>query len=354
MTTEVILTGTGVPHPAPGRAGAGTLVRAGQVAVQVDAGRATALRLAEAGTHPAELDALLLTHVHSDHVQDVPDLTMARWLSQKIRATGPLPIVAPEGPTARFVRRMLGPFDDDIALRMAHADQAPPRFDLTAFPVPPAPERVWHSADGAVTVDAVQVHHGPVTAAVGYRVRTPDGIIVISGDTIVCDEIADLAAGADVLVHEACRATALASYLAGAALEAIVGYHADTVPLGALAERRACATWSSPTSSPRRTTQPAPPRSKPTSAKAATPARSPSAKTSPASPWDLRNAAQTDVSTHTQPPRGSDAPFRSGWARYFSIVVRGGPVLGAAGCRRRSERVVECAEPASAGQAAAR
>src|SRR5215467_2885375 len=38
----------------------------------------------------------------------------------------------------------------------------------------------------------------------------------------------------------------------------------------------------------------------------------------------------------------------------FSIVVRGGPVLGAAGCRRRSERVVDCAEPASAGQAAAR
>src|SRR5215813_7899788 len=120
MTTEVILTGTGVPHPTPGRAGAGTLVRAGQVAVQVDAGRATALRLAEAGTHPARLDALFLTHVHSDHVHDVPDLTMTRWLSQKMQATGPLPIVAPDGPTARYVRRMLAPFDDDIALRMAN------------------------------------------------------------------------------------------------------------------------------------------------------------------------------------------------------------------------------------------
>jgi ribonuclease Z len=235
MTTEVILTGTGVPHPAPGRAGAGTLVRTGQVAVQVDAGRATTLRLAEAGTHPARLDALFLTHVHSDHVHDVPDLTMTRWLSQKIRSTGPLPIVAPDGPTARFVRRMLAAFDDDIAIRMANADTAPPQFDLTAFPVEPAPRQVWHSADGTVAVDAVQVHHGPVTGAVAYRVRTPDGTVVISGDTIVCDEVADLAAGADVLVHEACRATALASYLAGAALEAIARYHADTVALGALA-----------------------------------------------------------------------------------------------------------------------
>src|SRR5262249_60810607 len=50
MTTEVISTGTGTPHPTPGRAGAGTLVRTGQSAVQVDAGRATVLRMAEAGT----------------------------------------------------------------------------------------------------------------------------------------------------------------------------------------------------------------------------------------------------------------------------------------------------------------
>jgi len=61
MSTEVIITGTGIPGPSPGRAGAGTLVRAGQAAVQVAAGRATVLRLAEAGTHPARLDALFLT-----------------------------------------------------------------------------------------------------------------------------------------------------------------------------------------------------------------------------------------------------------------------------------------------------
>jgi len=234
----VILTGTGLPVPTPGRAGAGTLVRAGQVAIQVDAGRATGLRLAEAGTHPAQLDALFLTHVHSDHVQDVPDLTMTRWLLSKHGDdAGPLPIIAPHGPTARFVRRMLGPYDDDIAARMAHVETTPPRFDLTAFPVPPAPQPVWHSADGTVTVDAVGVHHEPVTGAVAYRLRTPGAVVVISGDTIICDEIADLADGADVLVHEACRATALASQAAGTWLEAVFSYHADTEALGALAEK---------------------------------------------------------------------------------------------------------------------
>jgi ribonuclease Z len=238
MTTEVILTGTGIPGPIPGRAGPGTLVRAGQVAVQVDAGRATVLRLAEAGTHPGRLNALFLTHVHSDHVQGVPDVTMTRWLYNKHgEDTGPLPIVAPEGPTARFVRRMLGAFDEDIAARMAHVEAAPPRFDLTAFPVRPTPQRVWQNTDGAVTVDAIEVHHEPVTGAVAYQVRTADAVVVISGDTIVCDEVAELAAGADVLVHEACRATALASHVVGTAMETIFSYHADTVALGALAEK---------------------------------------------------------------------------------------------------------------------
>ena len=55
------LTGTGVPHAPPGRAVPGTLVRSGDVVLQFDAGRATALHLADAGVHPADLDALFVT-----------------------------------------------------------------------------------------------------------------------------------------------------------------------------------------------------------------------------------------------------------------------------------------------------
>lgn len=236
MSTSVTLTGTGVPHAAPDRAGPGTLVRSGDVVLQFDAGRATVLRLAAAGVQASELDALFVTHVHSDHVVDLADVAMTRWLEQPLRPTGPLRVVSPEGSAARFVGRMLEPFDEDIALRMSHAGSAAPEVDLTTFAPAGRPEVVWRSADGSVVVSAVAVHHEPVDA-VAYRVDTPDGSVVVSGDTRVCDEIAALAVGADVLVHEACRRTALAGAIAGTVFERIFSYHADTVELGGLAER---------------------------------------------------------------------------------------------------------------------
>ena len=237
MQTEVILTGTGVPHPRPGTAGAGTLVRRGDVALQLDAGRATVLRLVEAGTPPHALSALFVTHVHSDHVVDLADVAMTRWVQQQLVATGPLTVVAPEGVAARFVRRMLEPYDDDLALRVAHVGADPIEVDLRPFPVPATPELVWTSEDGDVRVLAVAVHHEPVPEAVAYRIETPEGVVVVSGDTRVCAEVESLAAGADVLVHEACRQTALAPLIAGTTFETIFSYHADTVALGAMAAR---------------------------------------------------------------------------------------------------------------------
>jgi ribonuclease Z len=237
VTTEVVLTGTGVPHPRPGCAGAGTLVRCDDVALQFDAGRATVLRLMEAGTPPSALTALFLTHVHSDHVVGLADLVMTGWTERQSTAGGPLPLLAPEGAPTRFARRMLEPYADDLALRLEHIGGEPVELGIVPFAVPATPAEVWASADGTVRVLAVGVHHEPVREAVAYRIETTDGVVVVSGDTRVCDEVEELAAGADVLVHEACRASAMASLIAGTVYERIFEYHADTVALGASSER---------------------------------------------------------------------------------------------------------------------
>lgn len=237
MPTTVTLTGTGVPHPRPGRAGAGTLVRHGDTLLQFDAGRGTTLRLADAGVSTHELSALLLTHVHSDHVVDVADLVLTRWVLEQLHPATPLPVVAPEGSTARFVDRVLEAYDDDIAVRLAHVGGGGPRLEPVVFPVRPEPAEVWRSPDSTVTVEAVGVHHEPVEGAVAYRVGTPDAVVVISGDTRVCPEVEALAQGADIVVHEASRRSAFSTLIRGTALESIFDYHADTVELGAMAER---------------------------------------------------------------------------------------------------------------------
>lgn len=236
MSTRVTLTGTGVPHVSPGRAGPGVLVRHGDTALQFDAGRSTVLRIVEAGSACHQLDAVFLTHVHSDHVIDLADLVMTRWLEGTLHPAGPLPIVAVEGLATRFASAMLEPYADDIAVRVQHVQPAGPHVLIHGFELPTAATEVWRSEAGDVRVEAVAVHHEPVHEAVGYRVTTSDGVVVISGDTRVCDEMREFARDADVLVHEACRATSLAPFIAGTPFEHIFDYHADTVQLGRLAD----------------------------------------------------------------------------------------------------------------------
>lgn len=229
MNTTVTLTGTGTPLPTPGRAGPGALLRCGAWAGQVDAGRGTVLRLAELGMRCPQIELLALTHQHSDHLVGVADLVLTRWVQGEMT---PLPVLAPEGPTARFARRVLDLWADDIDVRQRHGGRPnPPALEVLSFEAAPEPVPVWRGC--GVEISAVAVRHEPVEDAVAYRFDTADGAVVVSGDTRVCDEIEQLAAGAEVLVHEACRSDVVRA----SGKDFIAEYHADTERLGAMAER---------------------------------------------------------------------------------------------------------------------
>jgi ribonuclease Z len=234
VTSTITLTGTGVPVAHAGTAGPGALVQHGGTALQFDAGRATTLRLAEAGLQPEHLRALFITHHHSDHLTGLADVVLTRWLARDV---APLPIVAPDGACTRFVERLLDIWDDDIRVRMEHIGRRDrPTYEVVGFSPTDRPAVVW--SEGDIAVSAVAVRHEPVTPSVAYRVDTPDGAIVISGDTRVCDEVLDLSRGAQVLVHEACRVDALRPFgPPGSDLGHVLDYHADSVALGKLAAR---------------------------------------------------------------------------------------------------------------------
>ncbi len=235
MTTTLTITGTGCPVPDPDRAGPGALVRYREpdshvvTALQFDAGRSTVQRLAGAGLFFANVDAVFVTHHHSDHLTALQDVVLTRWVMARGEILKPLPIVVPAGPAEDFVREMLHAWRHDLAVRKEHARRTDdPELEIVAFDLPDHPTEVWRH--GEVIVSAGQVRHEPVHPAVGFRVDTPDGSIAISGDTLVCDEMAELADGVDVLVYEAMRFEVIERRPPH--LQFILDYHADTRLIG--------------------------------------------------------------------------------------------------------------------------
>jgi ribonuclease Z len=197
-SVKIIITGTGTPVPVPGRAGAGVLVQTADATLQFDTGRGTVLRLTEAGIGVSELDAVFITHHHSDHTSDLADVLHTAWIQNSEKTVD---VVTPEGPSSRFARKALEPFAEDLALRLAHrgrGSELAPNF--ISFAVPSSPERIWQR--NGTAVESVRVRHEPVEGAVGYRIQVAGSRIVISGDTRACSEMEVLAENADVLVHE--------------------------------------------------------------------------------------------------------------------------------------------------------
>jgi ribonuclease Z len=197
---EVTLLGTGSPIPDANRAGPSTLVRAGGQTFLVDCGRGVLQRAAAVGVGANGLSALLLTHLHSDHIADLGDVLITRWVSNFAPDLPPLPIIGPPG-TAEVVENTLKAFGPDIGYRMTH------HADLNS----PPPVEVEEVTDGVVWGrDGVQIRvgptdHRPVAPTIGFRIDHDNASVVLAGDTVPCRGLDELAAGAGALVHTAIR-----------------------------------------------------------------------------------------------------------------------------------------------------
>ena len=113
---RVTLLGTGTPVPAMNRFGPSILVQAGGQTFLFDAGRGAMQRLAQLRVRWQDIDALFLTHLHSDHVVGFPDLWLTGWLVGSGRDR-PLHVWGPRG-TEKMMSHLEQAFDFDIRIRL--------------------------------------------------------------------------------------------------------------------------------------------------------------------------------------------------------------------------------------------
>jgi ribonuclease BN (tRNA processing enzyme) len=262
MATELVLLGTAAaPLPVPGRLGiSSALVVDGRVFL-VDCGRGSPTAFADAGLDFARLEAVFLTHLHADHVGDLPGMILYPWGVRgqvaPLRVYGPSrPGELPEGDaifhrdttidpqrpapgTADLVGGILAAFAYHLNVMpldcyMPDAGALVRAADIALGATAP----VVVLDDDAVRVTAVAVTHGRAVPALAYRFDTPDGSVAFSGDTTVNENLIALARGADILVHQVADLGYLERHGTDAAeLERMGALHTDVSEVGGVAER---------------------------------------------------------------------------------------------------------------------
>ena len=226
---DVTLLGTGSPIVDPNRAGPSTLIRAGEQLFLVDCGRGALMRAAAAGAQAAGLSALLLTHLHSDHITDLSDVITTRWVSTM--GPNPLPVIGPPG-TKAVVEATLAALAPDISYRIHHhADiTEPPRIEVQEY----THGQVWDSGDVRITV--APTDHRPVEPTIAFRIEHDGTSVVLAGDTVPCSSLDELARGADALVHTAIRGD-LVAQMPAQRIRDILDYHSSVEQAAGTAAR---------------------------------------------------------------------------------------------------------------------
>ena len=196
-----LVCGSRSPLPHPRRAETCILINAGGSYYVIDVGDGSVSNLRSYGVNLGKIKAVLLTHLHSDHISDLADIHLGTWVAQS--RTKRLDVYGPSG--VEFVTKG---FEDAYKLDFKyrnehHGDEVAP-INIVGFD--PHPVDLLNPVvinENGLKVTAFKVPHDPVKPALGYRFDFKGRSIVISGDTSYSENLITYAKDADVLFHEA-------------------------------------------------------------------------------------------------------------------------------------------------------
>ena len=166
---KITLLGTGNPRPTPERSGPAILVEANTqppTRLLIDAGRGAAERLFEVGGREAlsNINCVLLTHLHSDHVVGLPDLWLTGWIFGR---AAPLMLRGPGG-TSEMMRHLEEAYSFDVHMRR-DVDEHLPAEGIAVDTMDLQPDTPLNI--NGVRITPFLVDHGPVQPAFGWKIE---------------------------------------------------------------------------------------------------------------------------------------------------------------------------------------
>jgi len=203
---KITLLGTGGPKPETGRQGTGISIQVGGETLLFDAGRGISTQLVKAGISPEWANPIFITHHHFDHIGNLGDIILSAWINGR---KNPLLIFGPKGTAGVTSALLNGVYGGDIAFRLAvAASNKSPLADIRDMVevTDAGPGLIHDSGNYRVYGEYVEHGHGlgisrDRWACLGYRVEAEGKTVTISGDTVACEGIYNLAKNADVLIQ---------------------------------------------------------------------------------------------------------------------------------------------------------
>lgn len=182
---ELIILGSGTGIPSLKRGPPGIILLVDNMCLLIDSGSGTLRRMLEVGITYREIDMLLYTHIHPDHISDLVPLLFASKYADLPREKDLWCLGGPG-----FKRY----FEN---LKMVHGSWIDPQsYRLTLKELC---QETFLYRD--LKIASQPMAH--ISESVGYRIEFKDGkSVAISGDTDYCQNVIDLGFGVDLLVLE--------------------------------------------------------------------------------------------------------------------------------------------------------